>query len=391
VKFLHTADWHTGKTLKGRDRLEEQRAVLGEIVTIAEEQQVDAVLIAGDVYDTVAPSAPAQHLVVQTLLRLRQTGAEVIAIAGNHDHGPTFEAYRPLMGVAGITVAGGVRSPGKGGVIRFRARTNGEDVQLALLPFLTPRYAVRAAELVTQTPTENVRAYDEQIRRLVDALTSEFSGDTVNLAMSHMTCIGGLFGGGERAAQSIFEYSVPASIFPVSAHYVALGHLHRRQTLPAHCPVHYSGSPIAVDFGEQDNTSTVCLVEASPSTPARVTDIPVTAGRRLRTVRGTVAELEAMAGTFGEDYLRVWVREAARAGLREAVAGILPNALEVRIDPEFAAPVRAGRAEAADSGVARTPGQLFADYCASVAVVDAKVATLFSELHEEVTSADTAS
>jgi DNA repair protein SbcD/Mre11 len=390
VKFLHTADWHTGKTLKGRDRLEEQRAVLGEIVTIAEEQQVDAVLIAGDVYDSAAPSAPAQHLVVQTLLRLRRTGAEVIVIAGNHDHGPTFEAYRPLMGVAGITVAGGVRSPDKGGVIRFRARTNGEDVQLALLPFLTPRYAVRAAELVTQTPAENVRAYDDQIRRLVDALTSEFSGDTVNLAMSHMTCIGGVFGGGERAAQSIFEYSVPASIFPVSAHYVALGHLHRRQTLPAHCPVHYSGSPIAVDFGEQDNTSTVCLVEATPSTPARVTDLPVTSGRRLRTVRGTVAELEAAAGTYGEDYLRVWVREAARAGLRETVAGVLPNALEVRIDPEFAAPVRAGRAETDGSGVARTPGQLFADYCASVAVADAKVAALFSELHEEVT-AETAS
>jgi len=390
VKFLHTADWHTGKTLKGRDRLEEQRAVLGEIVRIAEEQQVDAVLIAGDVYDSVAPSAQAQQLVVKTLLGLRRAGAEVIAIAGNHDHGPTFEAYRPLMGVAGITVAGGVRSPDKGGVIRFRARTNGEDVQLALLPFLTPRYAVRAAELVTQTPTENVRAYDDQIRRLVDALTSEFSGDTVNLAMSHMTCIGGLFGGGERAAQSIFEYSVPASIFPVSAHYVALGHLHRRQTLPAHCPVHYSGSPIAVDFGEQDNTSTVCLVEATPSTPARVTDIPVTSGRRLRTVRGTVAELEAAAGTYGEDYLRVWVREPARAGLRETVAGVLPNALEVRIDPEFAAPARAGHAETADSGVPRTPGQLFADYCASVAVVDAKVAALFSELHEVVT-AETAS
>jgi exonuclease SbcD len=390
VKFLHTADWHTGKTLKGRDRLEEQRAVLGEIVTIAEEQQVDAVLIAGDVYDTVAPSAPAQHLVVQTLLRLRQTGAEVIAIAGNHDHGPTFEAYRPLMGVAGITVAGGVRSPDRGGVIRFRARTNGEDVQLALLPFLTPRYAVRAAELVTQTPTENVRAYDEQIRRLVDALTSEFSGDTVNLAMSHMTCIGGLFGGGERTAQSIFEYSVPASIFPVSAHYVALGHLHRRQTLPAHCPVHYSGSPIAVDFGEQDNTSTVCLVEATPATPARVTDIPVTSGRRLRTVRGTVAELEAEADTFGQDYLRVWVREPARAGLREAVASVLPNALEVRIDPEFAAPVKGSRTGAADA-VSRTPGQLFGDYCASVAVADSRVAALFAELHEEVTSVDSAS
>jgi exonuclease SbcD len=388
VKFLHTADWHVGKTLKGRDRLEEQRAVLGEIVRIAEEHQVDAVLIAGDLYDSVAPSAQAQQRVVQTLLRLQQGGTEVIAIAGNHDHAPTFDAYRPLMGVAGITLVGGARPPDKGGVIRFRARTSGEDVQLAVLPFLTPRYAVKAAEIMINTPSENVRAYDDQIRRLVDALTSDFGGDTVNLAMSHLTCVGGLFGGGERAAQSIFEYSVAASIFPVSAHYVALGHLHRRQSLPAHCPVHYSGSPIAVDFGEQDNTSVVCLVEATPSTPARVTDIPVTSGRRLRTVRGTVDELEALASSFGEDYLRVWVREPARAGLREAVAGILPNALEVRIDPEFAAPVKAGRAEAAD--VMRTPGQLFADYCAAVSVADSRVAKLFADLHDEVVSAETA-
>jgi exonuclease SbcD len=387
MKFLHTADWHTGKTLKGRDRLEEQRAVLGEIVRIAEENQVDAVLIAGDVYDSVAPSAPAQHLVVQTLLALRQGGAEVIAIAGNHDHAPTFEAYRPLMGEVGITLVGAARRPDRGGVIRFRARSTGEDVQLAVLPFLTPRYAVKAAEIMTNTPAENVRAYDDQIRRLVDALTGEFSGGTVNLAMSHLTCVGGVFGGGERAAQSIFEYSVAASIFPVSAHYVALGHLHRRQTLPAHCPVHYSGSPIAVDFGEQDNTSTVVLVEATPSTPARVTDVAVTAGRRLRTVRGTVAELEALADSFGPDYLRVWVREQARAGLREAVADVLPNALEVRIDPEFAAPVRPGRREADGAGPARTPGQLFADYCAAVSVADTRVATLFADLHDEVTSA----
>jgi DNA repair protein SbcD/Mre11 len=111
MKFLHTADWHTGKTLKGRDRLDEQRAVLGEIVRIAEEQQVDAVLIAGDVYDSVAPSAPAQQLVVRTLLALRRTGAEVFAIAGNHDHAPTFEAYRPLMGEVGITLVGAARRP----------------------------------------------------------------------------------------------------------------------------------------------------------------------------------------------------------------------------------------------------------------------------------------
>jgi DNA repair protein SbcD/Mre11 len=388
MKFLHTSDWHTGKTLKGHDRLDEQRAVLAEIAQIAEENQVDAVLVAGDVYESWAPSAPAQHLVVQTLLRMRQAGAEVIVIAGNHDHGPTFEAYRPLMDVAGITLVGMARPPGQGGVVRFRARSGGEDVQVAVLPFLTQRYAVRAAEIMTQTPSENVRAYDEMVRQIVTALADGFSGDTVNLLMAHLTCIGGIFGGGERSAQSIFEYSVPASIFPVSAHYVALGHLHRRQSLPAHCPVHYSGSPIAVDFGEQDNTSVVCLVEASPSIPARITDIPIASGWRLRTVRGTLPELEAQAASFGEDYLRVWLREPTRAGLRDDTVAVLPNALEVRIDPDFAAPSRPDRPEA--TGAMRTPGQLFADYCASEQVQDAEVTALFGELHDEVTAAGSA-
>src|SRR5215469_11448231 len=384
MRFMHTADWHVGKVLKGRDRLDEQREVLAEIAAIAERHQVDAVLVAGDVYDTGAPSAQAQKLVVQTLLRLRRAGAEVIVIAGNHDHGGTFEAYRPLMGEVGITLVGQTRPPDQGGVIRFRARSGGEDVQVAVIPFLTQRYAVRAAELVSQAPSENVRAYDEMIRQVADTLTAGFGGDTVNLVMAHLTCIGGAFGGGERSAQSIFEYSVPAGIFPVSAHYVALGHLHRRQSLPAPCPVHYSGSPVAVDFGEQDNTSVVCLVEASPSVPARVTDVPVTSGRRLRTVRGTLPELEARAASFGDDYLRVWLREPARACLRDDTAAVLPNALEVRIDPEFAAPSRPGRPDAAS--VSRSPDQLFADYCAEQQVQDARVAALFARLQDEVTA-----
>jgi exonuclease SbcD len=373
--------------------------VLAEIAGIAEANQVDAVLVAGDVYDLSAPSAQAQRLVVDALLRMRQAGAEVIVIAGNHDHGPTFEAYRPLMGVAGITLTGTVRPAGRGGVVRFRARSDGAQAQVAVLPFLSQRYAVRAAEIVANTPSENVRAYDEQVRQVIASLTGGFGDDTVNIAMSHLTCVGGKFGGGERSAQSIFEYSVPASIFPVNAHYVALGHLHRRQVLPAPAPVHYSGAPLAVDFGEQDNTSVVCLVEATPDTPARVTDIAVTSGRRLRTVHATLAELEARADDFGDDYLRVYLQEPTRAGLRDDAVALTPNALEVRIDPEFAPPARTGSSStgssstgpAAGSGeprTARTPGQLFADYCATRAVSDPRVATLFRELHDEVTTTD---
>jgi exonuclease SbcD len=387
VKFLHTADWHVGKTLKGIDRLEEQRAVLAEIAATAEAHQVDAVLVAGDVYDLSAPSAAAQQLVVRTLLRMRDAGAQVIVIAGNHDHGPTFEAYRPLMGAAGITLAGMYRPAERGGVIQFKARSDGAETRVAMLPFLSQRYAVRAAEIVANTPSENVRAYDEQVRQVITSLTGGFGGDTVNLVLSHITCLGGTFGGGERSAQSIFEYSVPAAIFPVSAHYVALGHLHRRQALAAPAPVHYSGAPLAVDFGEQDNTSVICLVEATPGTPARVTDLPVTAGRRLRTVHGTLEELRARTAELGQDYLRVYLREPTRAGLREDTIELLPHTLEVRIDPEFA-PQTTAASRAGEPRTTRTPAQLFGDYCAARDVSDPRVAALFAQLHDEVTATD---
>jgi exonuclease SbcD len=151
--------------------------------------------------------------------------------------------------------------------------------------------------------------------------------------------------------------------------------------------VHYSGAPLAIDFGEQANTPTICLVEASPSTPARVTDLPLTSAKRLRTLHGTVAELGALAAGHAEDYLRVVVREPARAGLREEVQAILPGALEVRIDPEFAAPLQTSGANRA-SGAHATPAELFSEFCAERGLADDRVGTLFGRLHDEVTGAE---
>lgn len=384
MRFLHTADWHVGKTLKGHSRLDEQERVLREIVAIAREQQVDAVLVAGDLYDTAAPSAEAQKLVIRTLMGLANTGAQVIAIAGNHDHARALDAYRPLASQAGITLVGEVRTAEKGGVVRFAARSTGEPVTVAVLPFLSQRYAVRAAELVTRTAGEHTSAYDQQLRDILAALTAGFDDGGVNLVMAHLTVLNGTFGGGERTAQSIFEYAVPASIFPIEAHYVALGHLHRRQAMAAACPVHYCGAPLAIDFGEQENEPVVCLVEASPGTPAVITDIPVTSGRRLRTVRGTVAELSVLSGSLGDAWLRVWVTEPARAGLREEVTAVLPNALEVRIDPEFAAVTEASRPSG--GGADRSPAELFAEYLGTRGVADPRVESLFRTLHDRISS-----
>lgn len=383
MRFLHTSDWHVGKTLKGQSRLDEQAEVLGEIVEIARREDVDAVLIPGDLYETISPSAEAQRLVVHTLIELRKTGAEVIAMAGNHDHAATFDAYRPLMAIGGIHVLGQVRPADDGGVISFGAKSTGEPVKVAVLPFLTTRYAVRATQLLTGTPADHAGAYEEQVREVIGHLQTGFTSGAVNIMMAHLTITNGKWGGGERAAQSILDYCVPATAFGSKPHYVALGHLHRRQRIDAACPVHYCGSPIAVDFGEESNDSVVLLVEVAPSTPANVQEFPLTKGRRLRTVRGTVAALAAQASDFGDDYLRVYVEEPARVGLREEIADVLPNTLEVRIDPAYAT---ASEGQTPLDRTDRSPVELFDDYCTETRIEDPRLKTLFAELLDSLTS-----
>ena len=244
MKLLHTSDWHVGKTLKGRSRLDEQKAVLGRDRRAGDQQhEVDAVLIAGDLYENVAPTAEAQQLVVRTLLQLARAGIEVIAIAGNHDHGPTFEAYRPLMGVAGIRLFGQARSADQGGAHRFTARSTGEQAVVAVLPFLSQRYAVRAAQLISNTPAENVGAYDQMIRDILANLTAPFSDQTVNLVMAHLTCTGG----GSAAASGPRSRSWNTTYRPRSSRSTPTTSRSATCTAgsgsPAAAPVHYSRRP----------------------------------------------------------------------------------------------------------------------------------------------------
>jgi DNA repair protein SbcD/Mre11 len=220
------------------------------------------------------------------------------------------------------------------------------------------------------------------VARLIGALAAEaFTPESVNLVTTHLTVVGATMGGGEREAHTIMGYAVPATIFPRDAHYVALGHLHRAQTLPGPCPVRYSGSPLAVDFGEEENVSSVAIVEVSAEKAAQVRDVPVTSAKTLRTVRGSLDQLATVQ--LPDAWLRVFVRETPRVGLREDVQELLPNALEVRIDPDMV-PDRAGERMAQRAG--RSPRQLFGDYLDSRGAAEDGVRELFDELYDEVST-----
>ncbi len=389
MKFLHTSDWHVGKVLKGHDRMEEHRHVLAEILHIATDHEVDAVLVVGDLFESALPTPEAQKLVWETLIALRHTGAEVIVVAGNHDNSGLFEAMANVFAALGITMVGRPRRPDAGGVVRFNARSTGEPVEVALLPFISQRAIVTSLHLMGEdmAAAQLSQTYSARVHKLLGALTNTLSDDAVRVIMGHAHVHGGKLGGGERQAQTIFEYGINAAAFPSTTHYVALGHLHRQQRIPGPCPIHYCGSPVQVDFGEEADSKQVLLVEASPLTPAKVTPIKLSTPVVLRTVEGTEAELRSQQGAYGEALLRIRVKDTKNsAGLADRVREWFPNALEVRIDPLAASDAATATAQGDEPHVdARSPIDLFAAFLDTQQVEDPRITALFAELLDDAT------
>ncbi len=402
MRLLHTSDWHVGKAIRGRSRAAEHQAVLGEIAGVAERESVDLVVVAGDLFDTAAPTPEAERIVYRALLDLAAGGRPVIVVAGNHDSAQRLGAVAPLSEASGIHVASAIRPPGDGGVVEVEA--GGEVAQVALLPFPSQRYVVTADLLLSGDAADAHAAYADRVVRILRMLTSGFRADTVNLVVGHLMVMGGAMGGGERGAHTVFDYWVPATAFPGAAQYVALGHLHRAQQLPGPAPLHYCGSPLQLDFGETANDPQVNVVDVRPGLPAEVRAVPLRQGRRLRTIRGTLVDVLAAAqaagaatgeeetlgdGTLGDadaglrDHLRIVLDEPARAGLADEVRERVPDAVEVVLAPRE----DDERRRVADPDrLRRTPHDLLAEYLADRDIDDDRLLALFDDLVDEVVS-----
>ncbi|HEY0452609.1 exonuclease SbcCD subunit D [Actinophytocola sp.] len=383
MKILHTADWHVGKVLKNQPRIDEQKVVLRDLVRIANEEDVDLVIVAGDLFETSAPNSQAQGLVMRTLINLRAEGRHVVVLAGNHDNQNLVnDVYRPVLGALGMHVIGTPKTPDNGGTITLDTRS-GERAVVAALPFLSHRLAVRAAEVLLHEPARHNQDYANRMRSIIEMLCAGFTSDSVNLVTTHATLLGGRWGGGERAVQTLLGYEVPPDTFPATTHYAALGHLHRYQQIGGPCPIAYSGSPIALDFGEEDNQAVALIVHATPDSRAQIRPVPLKGGRSLATLRGTLDEVVAAGAEAGDSFLRVILTQKASAGLADMVREKLPNTLDVQIDEKFRAQADAGGA--VRTRIGRSPTDLFADFLAEKEVEDPRLGAMFAELLEEST------
>ena len=370
---MHTSDWHVGRTIRGRSRADEHRAVLSEIAGIAADEAVDLILVAGDVFDVSAPSAESERIVYEALLSLARV-APVLVVSGNHDHPRRLEAVAPLLDLGRVTVVALPQRAEEGGVIHLPDL----NTRVALLPFLSQRAIVNVDDLMALDPDQHDGKYATRLSAIIRKLTEEMTTDQVNIFCSHLTVHGAAMGGGERTAH-VFPYAIAAQSFPGTLSYVALGHLHRLQKVPAPAPVWYSGSPLQLDFGEVDDRKGVLIVEAEPGLPAKVREVGLEAGRRLIGLNGTLEQIEALAGTTGDAYLKIELNEASRAGLADEVRDLFPEAVDVLL----AAPADQRARPRAEARLGRPATDLFAEYLEHKDVDDPRLSDLFGALLEE--------
>lgn len=275
MRVLHTGDWHFGRTLEGRSRLPEQEAFVDELAAIVEEEAIDLILVAGDVYDSVNPPAAAEQLYFEALSRLADGGKRTVAvIAGNHDQPERIAAAAPLALRSNIRLVGLPQTE----AVPVRIARTGETALIAALPYPSES---RLRELLTEDADEaKLRsAYSARVGRLMAQMASAYRPDTINLAMSHLYVLGGLETDSERPIQVGGAYTVDPSALAVGAQYTALGHLHRPQRVGGEETVRYSGSPLAYSFSEAGQAKSVIVFDAEPGKPVVPRELLLRAGR----------------------------------------------------------------------------------------------------------------
>ena len=381
MRFLHTADWHVGKPLRGRSRMDEYARALEQVAAIAIDRKVDAVLVAGDVFDSTAPPPEAEKLVYDFLARLLPERIACVVIAGNHDHPRKLAALAGLLERLRIHVRPEVRPPADGGVVRIPSKDGREEAAVAVLPFVPERRIVDACT-VMDAEYKWYEAYSSRIEQILAALAKSLPPTAVTVILAHLLVDGARVGTGERELHLGQVYGVNPQQLPSSVQYIGLGHLHRPQEILAPSKTLYAGSLVELDFGEKEQDKRVVVFEASPGRAARVESVPLTAGRRLVRVSGTLDELRRLAGSVGDEYLHVTVKaDAPVPGLADRVKELLPNALDVAIDH----PRTLFDAQPRDVRVRLEPGRVFASYYEhrNGAPPPPELQRLFETLYEE--------
>lgn len=285
MRILHTADWHLGKKLDMHDRFTEHQLFLDWLLKTIDEQGVEAMIIAGDVFDTGSPSNESLRMYYNFLVDLHKTGCrQVVIIGGNHDSISTLNAPADLLKVFNVHVVGGVPANRAEQVVLLHTKLGKPAAVVAAVPFLRDR------DVRLSVPGETTV---ERSVRLTEGIAAHYN-DLLPLLPRGIPAIatGHLFAQGAVASDSEKEIHVgtlgqfPAQAFPQYYSYIALGHLHRPQAIAGYPHIRYSGSPLPLSFSESADKKEIVLLSVQPDGTLQTEALPIPCFRPLWRISG---------------------------------------------------------------------------------------------------------
>ena len=304
MRFLHTSDLHIGKRVNEFSMMEDQKYILKQILNIAEEKQVDAVIIAGDVYDKAVPSAEAVQVFDKFLTDLAEGGKKVFVVSGNHDSPERIAFGAQLMSQRGVYMSPVYQE----GAAKLSLKDEYGDIYIYLLPFLKPATVRHALELESdgdaeESEKEQISSYQDAVAFAVERMAADPKERNILVAHQFVT------GAGRCESEEVTVGgldNVDADIFE-DFDYVALGHIHSPQWIKRET-VRYCGTPLKYSFSEAEQEKSVMIAELKEKGKIELEKVLLVPLHDMRRIRGTymeVTEKSFYEGTNTEDYLEI--------------------------------------------------------------------------------------
>ena len=344
MRFLHTGDLHLGKQLNDVSLLEDQRHILGRLIDIAETEKVDAVLIAGDVYQKSVPQAEAMALFDGFLTALAEKGIKVFIISGNHDSSLRISYFSSLVRASGIYTI----ETFEGKLQTVRLQDEHGDIFVHLMPFIKPIHARR------WLPDAPISSYQDAVAAVL--ANSPVDESCRNVLLCHQFITGSETCDSEESAVGGLD-NIGADIF-AAFDYAALGHIHKPQPMLRQT-LRYSGSPLKYSFSEVNHKKSAAIVDMGAKGDIDIKTVPLIPIRDMRLVEGMFEDL--INSPVSDDY--VWVTlndELPPPDARLSLTAVFPNMLKFSIsNSKTRTDVDVMRADAVES---MSVQELFTDF-----------------------------
>ncbi|HEX5792325.1 MAG TPA: exonuclease subunit SbcD [Rheinheimera sp.] len=296
MRILHTSDWHLGQHFIGRSRATEHQAFLRWLITQVKNQHIDAIIVAGDIYDTATPPSYARELYNQFIVELQSCACQLIILAGNHDAAAVLNESKNLLQYLNTRVIANSSAKLSEQLLLLHNQQQQPAALLCAVPFLRARdllqsQAGQSAADKQRSLQQAIAEHYQQLYTLAQQYNTEQQTQLPIIMTGHLTTVG------VSTSESVRDIYIgtldafPTSAFP-AADYIALGHIHQSQQLKAGSDIRYSGSPIALSFDEASQQKQLWLIEFSG--PAKtVSSIPVPCFQPLCSIKTSLAALQA--------------------------------------------------------------------------------------------------